>query len=78
MVSQAAGTAGLYRRVAEMTKPVTVTEAQITRAIRAAQKTGLGIKNVKINPLDGIIIVECNDAIPITPETPSDDKWADD
>jgi pyrimidine deaminase RibD-like protein len=44
-----------------MTKAATVTEAQISRAIRAAQKNGLRVK--AINPSDGTIIVDTNETV---------------
>jgi hypothetical protein len=57
-----------------MTKTATVTEAQISRAIRAAHKNGLRIK--AINPSDGTIVVE-SDAITSEQERAKQDPYAD-
>ena len=57
-----------------MTKPAPVTQAQITRAIRAAMKAGLRVRG--IDPANGMILTSEADA----PERPEDrvNRWDDD
>jgi hypothetical protein len=63
-------------RVAYMSKAAIVTQAQISRAIRAALQNGLRIK--AINPIDGTITIESDEFASITPEQqPEQHDWSD-
>jgi hypothetical protein len=58
-----------------MTKSATITEAQVSRHIRAAKRNGLRIKS--INP-DGSIVVETDESTSVTPnEERKQDPYAD-
>jgi hypothetical protein len=62
-----------------MTKTATVTQAQIERAIRAVRQSGLAVKAVTIDPIDGKVVVETDDNPHTPPQQPSDEsEWADD
>ena len=60
-----------------MSKAAIVTQAQISRAIRAALQNGLRIRT--INPIDGTITIESNEFTSLTPEQqPDQHDWSDD
>jgi hypothetical protein len=63
-----------------MTKPATVTQAQIERTIRAVRQSELCVKAVTISPGDGKVVVETtSDEDNTIVQQPSDEsKWADD
>ena len=65
-----------------MTKPATVTRAQIQRAIRGVRQSGLYVKAVTIDPIDGKVVVEADENNAIAPpqqqQQPDESKWADD
>jgi hypothetical protein len=46
-----------------MTRAVTFTQAQVRRAVKAAESAGLHVRKVTINP-DGSITVDSGDKIP--------------
>lgn len=48
-----------------MSRAVTFTQAQVRRAIKAAESAGLQVKRVTIGP-DGSIILDAGDNAPIT------------
>lgn len=51
-----------------MTRPVTFTQAQVRRAVKAAESAGLRVRKVTINP-DGSISVEAGDNQVLTIDT---------
>jgi hypothetical protein len=46
-----------------MTRAVTFTQAQVRRAVKAAESAGLHVRKVTINP-DGSITVDSGDKVP--------------
>jgi hypothetical protein len=62
-----------------MTRAVAFTQAQVRRAIKAAESAGLRVKRVTINP-DGSIMVDAGDNAPIaidSRDSPLAASWDD-
>jgi hypothetical protein len=61
-----------------MTKPVTITEAEIQRVVSAFEKTGHKLKTLRLKLREGIVEIEADNGVTLSPEPDAKSKWADD
>jgi hypothetical protein len=61
-----------------MSRIITFTQAQVRRAVKAAESAGLRVKRITINP-DGSIAIDAGDNAPIVVDSPDSglSSWDD-